>query len=258
LANSKIELSIRAIQRRHAYISKLNTPLEQLKASSEELLFLERRTRLFETLSQWIGVPSMPQYKQEIADRIQVHRKRISVSADGTQIDPPSKASVWQEVQEGLEKAKALAARRARINNQDKLISQEICKGEFDRKYLLNRLSQETATCLVQWSGKDLYLNGLTELSPQTARILSQWPGEWLSLNGIKELSAETARYLAQWPGKRLSLNGLEKLSPQATAELSKWHGKQLEMIGLTVIGPWENYATRLYLSESLRHKLQM
>jgi hypothetical protein len=259
LGNNPIDLSIRAIQRRHAYISKLNTPLEQLKASSEELLYLERRTQLFETLSQWIGSPSMPQYRQKIADRIQIHLKAIKeLAVDNTQMDLPSKDSVWEEVRTGLEKAKALNARRLKRNAQDKRISQEICNGEFDRKYMLTHLSQETATCLVRWSGKDLYLNGLTELSPQAARILSQWPGEWLSLNGIKELSAEAAKYLSQWPGRRLSLNGLIKLSPQATAALSKWRGEQLEMIGLTSIGPWENYGTRLYLSETMRRKLQM
>jgi hypothetical protein len=210
-------------------------------------------------LSQWVGGPSIPQYKQEIADRIQTHMKVIKeLSVDNGQMDLPSKASVWDEVQAGLKKEKDLAAKRSKTNTQNKLISQEICSGEYGRKYLLTHLSKEAATCLIQWNGKDLYLNGLTELSPQAARILAQWPGEWLSLNGVKEMSAETAKYLAQWPGKRLSLNGLEKLSPQATTQLSQWKGEQLEMIGLTVIGPWENYATRLYLSETMRRKLQM
>ena len=259
LANNQIELCIRAIQRRHAYISKLGEPLEHLKASSEELLFLERRTQLFETLNQYIGAPSIPQYKQEIAERIQINIQTIKeLSVDNSQMDLPSKASVWEEVRAGLEMEKALAAQRSRTNKRDNMISQEICNGEFDRKYLLTHLSEKAASCLVRWNGKDLYLNGLTDLSPQTASILAQWPGEWLSLNGIKELSAETAKYLSRWPGKRLSLNGLERLSPQATAELSKWQGEQLEMVGLTAIGPWENYATRLYLSESLRRKLQM
>jgi hypothetical protein len=259
LADSQIELSLRAIQRRHAYISKLDEPLGQLKAASEELLFLQRRTRLFETLSQWISAPSMPQYKQEITNRIQTQMNVIKgLSADNSQVEMPSMASVWNEVQAGLEKEKALNANRFRINAQDKQISREICGGKYDRKYLLTHLSEETASCLIQWSGKDLYLNSLTGLSPQVARILSKWPGEWLSLNGVKEISAETAKYLSQWPGKRLSLNGLQELSPQATAELSQWKGEQLEMIGLTAIGPWENYGTRLYLSETMRRKLQL
>ena len=259
LADNQIELSIRAIQRRHAYISKLGAPLEQLKASSEELLYLERRTQIFETLSQWVSVPSMPQYRQQIADRIRAHLKIIKeLSVDNTRMDLPSKAAIWDEVVAELKRENALAAQLSKTYAQDKLIGQEICSGEYGRKYLLAHLSEETATCLIRWSGKDLYLNGLSELSPQAAQILARWPGEWISLNGIKEISAETARYLAQWPGKRLSLNGLEKLSPQATAELSRWKGEQLEMIGLTSIGPWENYATRLYLSETMRRKLQM
>lgn len=259
LGNSKIDLSIRAIQRRHAYIAKLGRPVERLKASSEELLFLERRTQLFAILSQWIGGPSMPQYKLEIADRIQMHMKTVKeLSADNSQLDLPSKASVWKEVLAGLEKEKTLMAQRSRENTRNRMIGEEICRGDYGRKYLLSRLSQATAKCLIQWSGKDLYLNGLTDLTPEAARILAQWPGEWLSLNGIKEMSAETARYLSRWHGKRLSLNGLTRLSSQATEELSKWQGEQLEMIGLTSIGPWENYSTRLYLSETLRQKLQM
>jgi hypothetical protein len=257
--NSQIDLSIRAIQRRMVYITKLDTPLRRLEASSEDLLYLERRTQFFETLSQWISGPSIPEYKQEIVSRIQAHMKvTTELTVDDIQINPPSITSIWADVQAGMDKNENSIATDAKRNDQDLRISQEICKGQYDRKYLLNALSVETAQCLTQWSGKDLYLNGLTELSPQAAKILAQWPGEWLSLNGIKELSVETAKYLSQWHGKRLSLNGLEKLSAKATIQLSRWQGEQLEMIGLTTIGRWENYATRLYLSETLRRKLQM
>jgi len=257
--NNHINLSIRAIQRRMVYIAKLDTPLQRLEAASEDLLYLERRTQFFKTLNQWISGPSIPEYKQEITIRIATHLKvTTELTVDDIQIDPPSIASVWDDLQSGINKGESTVANEQKRNDQDQKINREICKGQYDRKYLLTVLSAETAQCLTQWSGKDLYLNGLTELSPQVAKILVQWPGEWLSLNGIKEISVDTAKYLSQWHGKRLSLNGLEKLSAQATAQLSRWQGEQLEMIGLTAIGRWENYATRLYLSENLRRKLQM
>jgi hypothetical protein len=241
------------------YIAKLDTPLHRLEASFEDLLYLERRTQFFDTLSHWISGPSIPEYKQEVTSRIATHMKvTTELTVDDIQIDPPSMASIWADVQSGMDKDESAVAKGAKRNDQDQKISQEICKGQYGRKYLLTVLSTETAQCLTQWSGKDLYLNGLTELSPQVAKILVQWPGEWLSLNGIKEISVETAKYLSQWHGKRLSLNGLEKLSAQATTQLSRWQGEQLEMIGLTTIGRWENYATRLYLSETLRRRLQM
>jgi hypothetical protein len=254
-----IALSIRAIQRRMVYIVKLDTPLKQLQDSSEDLLYLERKTDFFETLNQWVSGPSMPEYKQEISNRIQSNLKISSeLSVDHIQVEPPSDAAVWKEIVAGLNDKKPAVNARPANKVPDQQIGREICDGNFSRKYLLTSLSVETAHCLVQWSGKDLYLNELTELTPELAKILTQWPGEWLSLNGIKEISFETAKYLSQWPGKHLSLNGLEKLSPKITAQLSQWRGAQLEMVGLTSIGRWENYTTHLYLSEALQHKLQM
>ena len=91
----------------------------------------------------------------------------------------------------------------------------------------------------------------------EVAEILVQWPGDWLSLNGLKELSSGTAGLLSKWPGKRLSLNGLTSLSAKATEHLSKWQGEQLELIGLQDMGRWENYATRLYLSEKMQRKIE-
>ena len=259
LSDSQIELSLQAIQRRTLYIEELENPLKRLEESSEDLLYLERRTRLFETLSEWISTPSLPEYKLEISGKIQNHLKiAAGLSVNQSQKDPPPISAVWKDVLAEIQNENKVADRRPVNNDQDRKISREICDGDYSRKYLLTSLTVETVQCLVKWSGKDLYLNDLTELPPDLAKILIQWPGEWLSLNGIKKMSVETASYLSQWPGKRLSLNGLKDLSPAVTAQLSKWRGQQLEMIGLTSIGRWENYTTRLYLSESLRRKLQM
>ena len=259
IADNAIALSIRAIQRRMVYIDKLDAPLRQLQDSAEDLLYLERKTEFFETLSQWISGPSLPEYKQEIANRIQDNLKVGSeLSVDRVQVETPSETTVWNEIVASFKAKKPVHNTRPANKALDEQIGREICDGNYSRKYLLTSLSRETAQCLVQWSGKDLYLNELTALTPQLAKILVQWPGEWLSLNGLKEISPETAKYLSQWPGKHLSLNGLEKLSPQVTAQLSQWRGAQLEMVGLTAIGRWENYSTRLFLSEALRQKLQM
>ena len=259
IADNAIALSIRAIQRRMVYIAKLDAPLKQLQDSAEDLLYLERKTEFFETLSQWISGPPLPEYKQQISNRIQSNLKAAAeLSVDQVQVQTPSETTVWKEIVAGFKVRKPAPNTRPADKSLNEQIGREICDGNYSRKYQLTSLSPETAQCLVQWSGKDLYLNELTELTPQMAKILVQWPGEWLSLNGLKEISPETAKYLSQWPGKHLSLNGLEKLSPQVTAQLSQWRGAQLEMVGLTAIGRWENYTTRLFLSEALRHKLQM
>lgn len=253
--NKVIELGLRAIQRRRTYISKLDTPLAQLMAMSEELLYLERRAQTYEILNSGINGLPIERFKLDVIDTIASHLAyKTQLSIDDVEASPPPLAEIWDGLVSDLKKKTSLLAQREPLN---RAISAEICKGQFERKYQLTALSAKTAQCLIKWEGKDLYLNALTDLPPATAEILSKWPGEWLSLNGVQELSAESAGYLAQWQGKRLSLNSLTALSPEATAQLSKWHGEQLEMVGLKSIGRWENYGTRLFLSEDLRRQLE-
>ncbi|MCJ8501053.1 hypothetical protein [Desulfatitalea alkaliphila] len=255
LGNTQIELALRAIQRRDNYIAKLDKPLARLSIMSEELLFMERRARIHEILERGIHGLPLDRLRQEARTAMADYEKfSAEISIDTIELPPKPLAALWKEVTAELTKRATRLAQRTPLN---RAVSAEICNGNFDRKYMLTALSVETAGCLVRWTGKDLYLNELTELTPEAAEVLTQWPGEWLSLNGIKELSAETARHLAQWPGKRLSLNGLTVLSPEATTELSQWQGDQLEMVGLTRIGRWQNYGTRLYLSEQLKRRLE-
>jgi|GEM_PF-1459311 len=255
LADRKIELGLRAIQRRKTYVAKLEIPLAQIGAMSEELLYLERRTQVYEILNNGIGGLPIEKFRKDVSDAIGSHLQYLSqLSIDDVDVQAPALALIWEEQVAKLAQRASLLAQRAPLN---RAVGAEICKGKYDRKYLLTALSEETAKCLIRWSGKDMYLNGLTELTPEAAKMLVQWPGEWLSLNGVKELSAETAKILSQWPGRRLSLNGLSILSPEATDHLSQWRGTQLEMIGLRAIGPWKNYATRLFLSEKLRLQLE-
>ena len=255
LGNTRIELALRAIQRRDNYIAKLDQPLARLSIMSEELLFMERRARIHEILERGIHGLPLDRLRQEARSAMTDYEQfSAEISIDAIELPPKPLAALWKEVTAELNKRATRLAQRTPLN---RAVSAEICNGNFDRKYMLTALSAQTAGCLVQWTGKDLYLNELTELTPEAAEVLTQWPGEWLSLNGIKELSAETARHLAQWPGRRLSLNGLTALSPEATTALSQWQGDQLEMVGLTRIGRWQNYGTRLYLSEQLKKRLE-
>jgi hypothetical protein len=255
LADKKIELGLRAIQRRQTYIAKLDTPQAKLTAMSEQLLFMERQAHLFEILQAGIAGLPIEEFKKDVDETISRYLAfNTQVSIDQVEQPSPALETIWVQIEAGLKQKASLLAQRAPLN---RAISAEICKGNYERKYLITALSVETAQCLVKWDGKDLYLNSLTELAPEVAQILSQWPGEWISLNGLRQLSAESAKYLSQWPGKRLSLNGLSELSAEATSRLSQWKGSQLEMVGLQSIGSWENYGTRLYLSEKLRRQLE-
>ncbi len=258
-ADSTVELSLQAIQRRTLYIAKLDRPLEQLAASSERFLYLERRTRMLEVLHRRLNGLPIAALQQDtfkaIADQEELAK---NLSIDGTDGTAPTLAALWDEIVRTSRESENTVSSSRIDRALDAKIGEEVCRGDFGRKYLLTSLTARTAGCLADWSGKDLYLNNLVELPPEAAQALTKWPGEWMSLNGLQSISAQTARHLAQWPGKRLSLNGLTRLSPQATANLSQWKGEQLEMVGLTDIGGWENYGTRLYLSEALKRKLKL
>lgn len=257
MQHRQIGLRLRSIQRRQLYAAKLEVPIRQLTSASEELLFLKRKSRMFETLSKGISGLALSDFSQEVSIIIgNLLKLSNELAIDDVRVNTAKLESIWNKVK-SAEAEKPVSPDHAN-HAQDMDIGREICQGKFERKYLLTTLGADTAVCLSKWPGKDLYLNGLTQISPSEAEALSQWPGEWLSLNGLKELSAEAAKQLARWNGKRLSLNGVKRLSKRATQYLSEWKGEQLEMVGLESIGRWENYGTRLYLSEKLRRKLQV
>lgn len=259
LESRPIELGLRSIQRRASYNLKLDTPLAQVETHLEQLLYLERRIRLFELLDNTISGLSLADLKRDGTNLITRLRKESEqLSVENVESAIPSLKSIWQEIRLGAPSGSGADVVASRTTPHNQKISHAICKGNFERKYQLTALTPQTAKCLANWPGKDLYLNGLTHLSPKVAKQLALWPGEWLSLNGIKRLSPEAARHLSKWPGKRLSLNGVSILSDEATTYLAQWQGEQLEMIGLTAIGRWENYVTHLFLSERLRRELQV
>jgi hypothetical protein len=254
----KIELTMRAIQRRQVYVTKLASPLAQLHRAYEELLYFQRYAHLYDLLGKYTSGVAVSDFEQKASHALRIHLEKIgTLTVDDIEIEKPSLESIWNTV---TKKAVQKVVKTKPTRPQNPLsasIAREICQGDFSRKSLITELSMSTATCLIKWSGRDLYLNELKELSPSVAKTLAQWQGEWLSLNGLKELSPESAVYLASWPGKRLSLNGVVRLSSKATTNLSKWKGDQLEMIGLEEIGPWKNYGTRLFLSENLKRRLE-
>ncbi|MBI5064161.1 MAG: hypothetical protein HZB87_12050, partial [Desulfatitalea sp.] len=190
LADKKIELGMRAIQRRHTYMAKLDNPLTQLASMSEQLLYMERRARIYDVLQAGITGLPIEAFKKEVDETIgQYLEFNTQISIDRVELQPPTLETIWAQIESGLKQKANLLAQRAPLNQA---ISAEICKGNYERKYLLGALSAETAHCLVKWNGKDLYLNGLTELTPEVAEILVQWPGEWISLNGLRQLNAES------------------------------------------------------------------
>lgn len=256
--NTKIELSLRSIQRKMVYLSKLDTPLGKLHQAAEELLFRERQAKIYKILSDGTSGLPIREYKEEMMSIIDRHMQITNrLSIDEIEVAPPPIEIIWKSITTDIKK-NITGASNSSFETRSEEIGSEICKGNFERKYTISLLNTNTARCLLKWDGKDLYLNEVTQLTPDVAAILSQWTGEWLSLNGLKDLSEETALQLSKWKGKRLSMNGLVRLTPEATRQLSRWKGEQLEMIGLKSIGRWENYATRLYLSEDLRRRLEV
>ncbi|MCP4744854.1 MAG: hypothetical protein GY874_01745, partial [Desulfobacteraceae bacterium] len=258
LQDSTIELSLRTIRRRMAYIDRLAPANDMLVKGSEKLLYLQRQTKMYGHLYKHIsGFPIMD-YKNEVEQILEKQLEAANnLSIDDFYVPVASIKSIWKDFDTAManKKNKRFTAMKSQKDNNK--ISKNICKGLFDHKNKLTAITADTAGCLAKWTGKDLYLNSLTELPAEAAKQLSRWPGEWLSLNGLTHLSAESAKYLAQWPGKRMSLNGLMYLSTKATFNLSKWRGEQLEMIGLKSLGKWENYGTRLFLSQTLQQRLE-
>ncbi len=214
---------------------------------------------MLEMLSNGISGLPVSEFRQEVKAVTQQHLDESrKLSIENIKVKIPSLAAIWKDLTTKSTQKAVAEVSKPRLSSKDRAIGKEICNGNFEHLYLMNSISDDAAACLIQWSGKDLYLNGLTQLTPAVARSLAQWPGERLSMNGIKSLSGESAKYLSQWRGKQLALNGLTHLSKEATSFLSQWQGEQLEMVGLNAIGRWENYVTRLYLSEELRRKLEM
>ena len=260
IADPSISLGLSAIQRRDAYIKKLETPASILDQSSEALLFLSRKAALLALMAGKTSDIDIDGFIKQ-ADEIRNMRDRelSQLNIDAVPVSSRTLASIWQDIEKRLSTTPVKTDIENRVTNttDNATIWRNICDGDFSQKHRMTALSPDAARCLTRWKGKDLFLGALTDLSPDAARHLSAWEGDWLGLNGLRELSPETAVHLSRWKGKGLSLNSLSRLSPRVVAILSDWQGDQIELINVKHMVHWENPKTRLFLSEDLKHKLE-
>jgi hypothetical protein len=155
-----------------------------------------------------------------------------------------------------------------RFYSKNQIIFEQICTGNFSRLAELSEISVDSAKCIVEMQGSDLFLNGLTEISPSAARHLFRWKGNWICLNGFRALSPRVAAYLFQWEGRWISLNGLTDFPPEIGNQLLQWGGGQLELmglrytdgsagkIGIKYLAQWERSGGKLFVPKTIRKKI--
>ncbi len=258
LADPSISLGLSAIQRRDAYIKKLETPVSILVKSSEVLLFFSRKAALLALMAGKTSDIDIDGFIKQADEIRKIHGSELAqLNIDAIPASPRTLASIWQDIEKRMPTSTQKPGNDILVTDTgNATIWKNICDGDFSQKHRLTKLSLEAARCLSAWKGKDLFLNALTDLSPDAARQLSAWEGDWLGLNGLTELSPEAAVHLSRWKGKGLSLNSLSHLSPRVVGILSDWQGDQIELINVKRMAHWENPKTRLFLSEDMKRKL--
>ena len=254
LANKRIELNLRTIQRRMVYIQELEKPDQWAHNGSEELLFLKRKALLDLQMTDIAGGIDLDRHMRYMNAALQKYQP----NADRLAVDPPPAAltpleSIWLQILD--QQAKNV---QTPVGQADEIIIAEICSGNYGRIAELTAITPQAAKCLSQVNGSELFLSGLTKLSPQEAKYLFKWQGNWICLNSIKKLSPAVARYLFKWEGNWISLNGLTELPPELALYLAEWKGNQLELMGLNYENSKPNKRTLKYLTrwETLGGKL--
>jgi hypothetical protein len=277
IKNKKIEFGMMTIQRRLAYIEKIDPPYKWLNQGIEELLYLKQKIEIDSQVSGVISGIDMNKVIQEIDIVIQSYRTGIeNLEIDMKNVELMSLEMIWERI---IDREKFVAGNNERadetkgvnksvLTNEDKknqTIWKEICGGNFKRKNEMTKLSTEAAKCLSKWKNADLFLNGISGLSSEAARYLFQWKGNWICLNGMKKLSSESAKHLFQWQGNWISLNGLSEISSELLRHLPQWKGKQLELMGLKYkksegevaglksLARWERSGGKLYIPVQVR-----
>jgi len=258
LAVRRIAFELQTMQRRKAYIQKLEVPYNRLLSGSEALLYIKRLTEIDLAVAPYVGGLGTGRLLKRIdaeIDRHQLTSDKLQVAAGDGGI--PGLESLWQAALQKSKRhpnGKKAAGRdpddssppveEVKLSNGD--IWEQICNGQPDNKYRLTELTTEAAACLAKWKGKELFLNRLTTLTSRQARALAEWDGEWIGLNGLTEMDRATARAIFKWRGKRLSLNGFTEFPPGLARYLAKWKGKQLELMGLELL----SHKTAVYFME--------
>ncbi|MCP3954905.1 MAG: hypothetical protein GY697_22195 [Desulfobacterales bacterium] len=258
MAVRRIAFELQTMQRRKAYIRKLDGPYNRLLSGSEALLYIRRLTEIDLAVAPFVGGLETGQLLKRIdteIDRHQLTGDKLQVATGGT--EAPGLEPLWKEtLLKGRTKntgnlsvkdpaaGNVMAVEEVTLSNSE--IWEQICNDMPDNKYRLTEISSEAAVCLAKWKGKELFLNRLTTLTARQAKALADWKGEWIGLNGLVEMDRATARALFKWNGKRLSLNGFTEFPPGIARYLAKWKGKQLELMGLEIL----SHKTAVYFSE--------
>jgi chemotaxis protein histidine kinase CheA len=262
LKNKRVELGLQTIQRRQAYIDKLQDPMIWLHQSGEELLYLKRKAAFDLQLIEIADSIDMNMHMRHINAALQKYRltaENLAIDPAAAEMEPLIK--IWERLHVRTRNNPLL-----RVELDNWYIQQEICSGNLSRIGALSTISIETAKCLPEIEASDLFLNNITELSPSVIRYLCQWDGKWLCLNGVKALSPAVAAYLFQWQGEWISLNGLSDFHPEQAKYLLQWQGTQLELMGLndkenlpdrltlTYLVEWEKAGGKLFVPRHIRN----
>jgi len=271
MKNKRIELNMRTIQRRQAYIDELAKPAHWLNSGSEELFYLVRKAQLALQLTDIADGIDLNKHTRHLDAAIQKYRPgpdKLAVDPQHSNLQPLEK--IWQQLmsKEPAAGSKEKNAHSA-LNPKDKVIVDQICSGNFERVAELSKISSRAARCLSRLKGSDLFLNGLMTLSPDAAQQLFQWQGHWICLNGIKTLSPAAAQYLFKWKGDWISLNSLTEFPPELAKYLLKWEGQQLELMGLKsdkkethqktlkYLALWETTGGKLFVPDQIRQEMK-
>jgi len=262
ISNKRIELRLRIIQRRLAYIRELDKPQRWVEQASEELLFLIRKMQIDLTLQDMangIDFDNQAEHLNAVIQKYRPNAEKLAMSLKYNECQPLT--SIWHQIENQISQDTQIAVR---AGEED--IAKEICSGNFGRVAELNTISEDAAKCLSRMNRSDLILNKLTTLTPTAAKYLFQWQGNWICLNGFKKLPPSVAKYLFHWGGDWISLNGLIDFPPQLAAYLLDWKGRQLELTGLKsgiaknsieLLVQWEKSGGKLYVSEDIRKEMQ-
>ncbi|MCP4629828.1 MAG: hypothetical protein GY850_40920 [bacterium] len=261
IKNTRIRLNLRTIQRRLAYIEELTKPAYWLNSGSEELYYLVRKAEVDLQLIGIAGGIDLNKHMRHISAAIQRYRPGPDkLAVDPLLAKPQSLEQIWQQV--STEKQKRI---KRSLNPKDKIITNQICGGNFSRIAELTSISPRAAQCLSRMKGSDLFLNELKTLTPDAAKRLFQWQGNWVCLNGVSQLSEPVAQHLFKWKGNWISLNSLNEFPPELAKHLLKWEGQQLELMGLEFkkskankktmryLALWETTGGKLYVSDRIR-----
>lgn len=264
IENNSIAFALRTIQRKEAYIQQLERPSKWIHQACEELLYIKRRTLMDLEVDEIVAGIDMNKHVRRIDAAVRKYQPdadKLAPEMTNAQLEPLE--TIWERIQKKTQQYASVGA-----YSKNQIISEQICTGDFNRLTELSEISSETARCITEMQGSDLFLNSVSEISPGAARQLIYWKGSWICLNGIRALSLRAAHYLFQWDGNWISLNGLTEFPAEIGETLLQWQGRQLELMGLQYIedfpakiafeylARWERAGGKLFVPKSVRKKI--